>query len=100
MKPPTLIAWENGPTGGVSSDEVIAVLLMEHSCGYGLDGQDGGARSGARFQCLVGLSDILERKGLIDPDAHRRFAEFESRETSGVLQEERLLPLSNREHTI
>src|SRR6185312_13116994 len=25
MKPPTSIAWENGPTGGVSSGEVIAV---------------------------------------------------------------------------
>src|SRR5258707_4044052 len=24
-KPPTSIAWENGPTGGVSSGEVIAV---------------------------------------------------------------------------
>ncbi len=24
MKPPTSIAWENGPTGGVSSVEVIA----------------------------------------------------------------------------
>src|SRR5258708_4336564 len=33
-KPSTLIAWENGPTGGVSSDEVIAVLLMENSFGY------------------------------------------------------------------
>src|SRR6185437_1370390 len=28
------IAWENGPTGGVSSGEVIAVLLMANSCGY------------------------------------------------------------------
>src|ERR1700733_6110822 len=34
MKPPVLMAWENGPTGGVSSGEVIAVLLMENSCGY------------------------------------------------------------------
>src|SRR5215470_6418599 len=34
MKPPTSIAWENGPTGGQSSGEVIAVLLMENSCGY------------------------------------------------------------------
>src|SRR6202790_4112897 len=34
MKPPTLIAWLNGPTGGVSSDEVIAVLLMANSFGY------------------------------------------------------------------
>src|ERR1700722_19243803 len=34
MKPPTLIAWENGPTGGASSGEIIAVLLMENSCGY------------------------------------------------------------------
>src|SRR5580765_528113 len=25
MKPPTSIAWENGPTGGASSGEVIAV---------------------------------------------------------------------------
>src|SRR5437868_6764198 len=25
MKPPASIAWENGPTGGVSSGEVIAV---------------------------------------------------------------------------
>src|SRR5256885_15175054 len=29
MKPSILIAWENGPTGGVSSGEVIAILLME-----------------------------------------------------------------------
>src|SRR6185503_15645978 len=28
-KPPTSIAWENGPTGGGSSGDVIAVLLME-----------------------------------------------------------------------
>src|ERR1700731_2498668 len=34
MKPPTLIAWENGPTGGASSGEVIAVLLMADSFGY------------------------------------------------------------------
>src|SRR5690242_20136267 len=34
MKPSTLIAWENGPTGGVSSGEVIATLLMEDSFGY------------------------------------------------------------------
>src|SRR5438445_2584197 len=31
MKPPTSIAWENGPTGGASSGEVIAVLLMADS---------------------------------------------------------------------
>ena len=29
-----LTAWENGPTGGVSSGEVIAVLLIANSCGY------------------------------------------------------------------
>src|SRR6267154_640553 len=34
MKPPTLIAWENGPTGGVSSGDVIAILLMANSFGY------------------------------------------------------------------
>jgi hypothetical protein len=34
MKPSTLIAWENGPTGGVSSGEVIAILLMANSFGY------------------------------------------------------------------
>src|SRR5262245_47026954 len=33
MKPPASTAWENGPTGGASSGEVIAVLLMEDSCG-------------------------------------------------------------------
>src|SRR5581483_6719393 len=33
MKPPASMAWENGPTGGVSAGEVIAVLLMENSCG-------------------------------------------------------------------
>src|ERR1700730_1120770 len=42
-KPPTAIAWENGPAGGESSGEVIAVLLMEHSWDAGLDGQNGGA---------------------------------------------------------
>src|SRR5881398_1804770 len=51
-KPPTSIAWENGPTGGVSSGEVIAVLLIENSLDNGLDGQNGGARSCARFQGL------------------------------------------------
>ena len=35
----------------------------------GLDGKESGAR-GARFQCLVGVSDILERKALIDLNAH------------------------------
>src|SRR5438105_5000341 len=34
MKPPTSIAWLNGPTGGVSSGEVTAVLLMANSFGY------------------------------------------------------------------
>jgi hypothetical protein len=33
-KPSIWIAWENGPTGGVSSGEVIAVLLIANSCGY------------------------------------------------------------------
>jgi len=33
MKPPTLIAWENGPTGGVSSGEVMAILLKTGSFG-------------------------------------------------------------------
>jgi hypothetical protein len=33
-KPSTWIAWENGPTGGVSSGKVIGVLLMANSCGY------------------------------------------------------------------
>src|SRR4029077_4098806 len=33
-KPSILTAWENGPTGGVSSGEVIAVLLIANSCGY------------------------------------------------------------------
>ena len=29
---PTSIAWENGPTGGVSSGEIIAFLLIANSC--------------------------------------------------------------------
>src|SRR5437764_10722708 len=33
-KPPTSIAWENGPAGGASSGEVIAVLFIANSCGY------------------------------------------------------------------
>jgi hypothetical protein len=33
-KPSILTAWENGPTGGGSSGEVIAVLLIANSCGY------------------------------------------------------------------
>src|SRR5512135_3158759 len=71
MKPSTLIAWENGPTGGDSSGEVIAVLLMTNSLWIPLlDGQDGGAGGGARFQCLVGISSILERIALIDVYAH------------------------------
>src|SRR4029077_13718082 len=36
----------------------------------GLDGQNGGARGCARFQCLVGVRSILERKALIDVNAH------------------------------
>src|SRR5690242_21180664 len=36
MRSPALAAWENGPTGGESSGEVIAVLLMTDSCGLGL----------------------------------------------------------------
>ena len=36
----------------------------------GLDGQDGGARGCARFQCLVGVGSILEGKALIDVNAH------------------------------
>src|ERR1700720_1971761 len=35
-----------------------------------LDGQNGGARGCARFQCLVGVCSILERKALIDVNAH------------------------------
>jgi hypothetical protein len=37
-KPSILTAWENGPTGGASSGEVIAVLLIENSCGYWVRG--------------------------------------------------------------
>src|SRR5712691_12515621 len=33
-KPSILTAWENGPTGGASSGDVIAVLLIANSCGY------------------------------------------------------------------
>src|SRR5438105_11784860 len=36
-KPPTSIAWENGPTGGVSSGEVIAVLLIATLVDTGLE---------------------------------------------------------------
>jgi hypothetical protein len=61
-----LTDWDNWPTGGASSGEVIAVLLVENSLDSGLDGQNGGAAGGARFQCLVGVSGILERKALID----------------------------------
>src|ERR1051326_6170534 len=35
-----------------------------------LDGQNGGAGGGARFQGLVRVSGILERKALIDLNAH------------------------------
>src|SRR5438309_9948290 len=70
MKPSTLIAGENGPIGGVSSGEAIAILLMKTPLDTGLDGQDGGAGGGARFQGLVGVSGILERKALIDVNAH------------------------------
>jgi hypothetical protein len=31
MKPLAATAWEKGPTGGLSSGEVIAILLMENS---------------------------------------------------------------------
>src|SRR5207302_3978424 len=77
MKPPTLIAWENRPTGGVTSGEVIAILLTAHSFGYAglvigleLDGQNGGARGGARFQGLVRVCSVLECEALIDVNAH------------------------------
>ena len=36
----------------------------------GLNGQDGGTGRGARFQQLVGVCSILERKALIDVNAH------------------------------
>src|SRR6202521_6009093 len=32
--PSILTAWANGPTGGASPGEVIAVLLIANSCGY------------------------------------------------------------------
>src|SRR5690242_15290204 len=35
-KPSILTAWENGPTGGASSGEVIAVLLIETPADLGL----------------------------------------------------------------
>src|SRR6266481_8055352 len=54
MKPPTSIAWENGPTGGASSGEVIAVLLMADSFGYWVGWSGWWSRGCARFQCLVG----------------------------------------------
>src|SRR5213082_2719299 len=69
-KPSILTAWENGPTGGASSGEVIAVLLMANSCGYRVRWSGRRARGGARFQCLVGVCSILERKALIDVNAH------------------------------
>src|SRR5258707_3361823 len=53
-KPPTSIAWENGPTGGASSGEVIAVLLMADSFGYWVGWSGWWSRGCARFQCLVG----------------------------------------------
>src|SRR5215468_760489 len=37
-KPSILTAWENGPTGGAISGEVIAVLLIAHSFGYWVSG--------------------------------------------------------------
>src|SRR5215471_21174095 len=37
MKPPASTAWENGPTGGASSGDVTAVLLMDNSWGSGFD---------------------------------------------------------------
>src|ERR1700756_3625057 len=70
MRPSTWIAWENGPSSGASSGEVIAILLMETPFDTGLDGQNGGAGGGARFQCLVGVCSVLERKALIDVNAH------------------------------
>src|SRR5690348_9908161 len=33
-KPSILTAGENGPTGGASSGEAIAILLIASSCGY------------------------------------------------------------------
>jgi len=65
-----LTDWDNWPTGGASSGEVIAVLLAENSLDSGLDGQNGEAGGGTRFQWLVGISGILEREALIDVDAH------------------------------
>src|SRR5215469_18706983 len=49
-KPATSIAWENGPTGGVSSGEVIAVLLIATSCGYWVSGHGTYAAKNQRLQ--------------------------------------------------
>src|SRR6476660_1528359 len=49
-KPSILIACENGPTGGASSGEVIAVLLIEHSCGYWVSGYGTYAAKNQRLQ--------------------------------------------------
>src|ERR1700686_2926474 len=48
-KPSILTAWENGPTGGASSGEVIAVLLIANSCGYWVSGY---GKYADKNQCL------------------------------------------------
>src|SRR5690348_13480757 len=50
MKPPTSTAWENGPTGGVSSGEVIAVLLMANSFGHSVRWSEPRDRQCAEFE--------------------------------------------------
>src|ERR1700693_3124130 len=103
MKPPTLIAWENVPTGGVSSGEVIAVLLManccvqwsrspcgdKHRCSSGPPPPGAGAPDPTRAHRPRSVSSSEPRD--------RQSAEFESHEASGF---PKLPALCNGEPTI
>src|SRR5215471_2450783 len=121
MKPPASTAWENGPTGGESSGEVIVVLLMEDSCGQWVrlpDRLDGSGtfetrNKGKRLRVVASaVIDIdvvdppLPGAGAPDPTrAHRprsvsrpeprgrQSAEFESHKASGLPQKHKLLTL-------
>src|ERR1044071_7986485 len=69
-------AWENGPTGGVSSDEVIAVLLMANSVEHWVNWSEWWARGCARPRPGAGAPDPTRAHHSEPRDRQR--AEFES----------------------
>src|SRR5256885_3905316 len=57
-KPSTLIAWENGPTGGASSGEVTAVLLIATPVATSVADQ---SRTNARIPCSIAAQPTFNK---------------------------------------